>query len=99
MSKGFHRLAEAQPWDNRTTGGYPLPIHKGAIMDAETAFDAPAQMTVDAAEFEPGPPKMTRDQATSMGFTGNSCTCGSMMMVRNGTCEKCTTCGSTTGCS
>lgn len=35
-----------------------------------------------------------------MGFTGNLCsTCGSPQMVRNGTCEKCLNCGSTTGCS
>lgn len=46
-----------------------------------------------------GPPKMDREQATQAGFTGNTCNCGSMMMVRNGTCEKCLTCGSTTGCS
>lgn len=46
------------------------------------------------------PPKITREQATQSGFTGNTCaTCGSMMMVRNGTCEKCTSCGTTTGCS
>ncbi|KAA3652938.1 MAG: vitamin B12-dependent ribonucleotide reductase [Calditrichaeota bacterium] len=34
------------------------------------------------------------------GFTGDVCsTCGSLTMVRNGTCLKCTTCGSTSGCS
>ena len=42
--------------------------------------------------------QMTR--AREMGFTGDICSdCGSMTMVRNGTCLKCTTCGSTTGCS
>jgi ribonucleoside-diphosphate reductase alpha chain len=42
--------------------------------------------------------QMTR--AREMGFTGDICPdCGSMTMVRNGTCLKCTTCGSTTGCS
>lgn len=40
------------------------------------------------------------EMAKTMGFTGNICsTCGQAMMVRNGTCEKCTVCGSTTGCS
>ncbi len=39
-------------------------------------------------------------RAREMGFTGDMCPdCGSMTMVRNGTCLKCTTCGSTTGCS
>jgi len=38
--------------------------------------------------------------AKSQGFTGNSCSaCGNMQMVRNGTCEKCSVCGETTGCS
>ena len=42
--------------------------------------------------------QMTR--AKEMGFTGDMCPdCGSLTMVRNGTCLKCTTCGSTTGCS
>lgn len=40
------------------------------------------------------------DKAKQLGYTGDSCPeCGSMTMVRNGTCLKCITCGSTTGCS
>ncbi|WKZ70609.1 MAG: vitamin B12-dependent ribonucleotide reductase [Melioribacteraceae bacterium] len=39
-------------------------------------------------------------KAKEKGYTGDICSeCGSMTMVRNGTCLKCTTCGSTTGCS
>ncbi|GBD91832.1 vitamin B12-dependent ribonucleotide reductase [bacterium BMS3Abin04] len=39
-------------------------------------------------------------QARIKGFTGDVCPeCGSMTMVRNGTCLKCETCGATTGCS
>jgi ribonucleoside-diphosphate reductase alpha chain len=38
--------------------------------------------------------------AKSQGFTGNTCSeCGNMQMIRNGTCEKCNVCGSTSGCS
>jgi len=38
--------------------------------------------------------------AVNRGYTGDICPeCQSMTMVRNGTCLKCTTCGSTTGCS
>lgn len=34
------------------------------------------------------------------GYTGDSCTeCGHFTLVRNGTCLKCETCGTTTGCS
>ncbi|MFC2083481.1 vitamin B12-dependent ribonucleotide reductase [Bacteroidota bacterium] len=45
---------------------------------------------------------MKRDvlKARERGYTGDICPeCGSMTMVRNGTCLKCNTCGATTGCS
>jgi ribonucleoside-diphosphate reductase alpha chain len=39
-------------------------------------------------------------QAIERGYTGDICTeCQSLTMVRNGTCLKCMTCGSTSGCS
>ena len=39
-------------------------------------------------------------QAKLKGYTGDICSsCGSLTMVRNGTCLKCTTCGDTSGCS
>lgn len=35
-----------------------------------------------------------------MGFTGSQCTvCNSMKMIRNGHCEVCIECGTSTGCS
>ncbi len=41
-----------------------------------------------------------RMQARLKGYVGESCTeCGNFTMVRNGTCLKCDTCGSTSGCS
>jgi ribonucleoside-diphosphate reductase alpha chain len=34
------------------------------------------------------------------GYEGDPCPiCGHLTLVRNGTCLKCETCGSTTGCS
>jgi len=39
-------------------------------------------------------------EAKLKGYTGDICpSCGSLTMVRNGTCLKCTTCGETSGCS
>lgn len=39
-------------------------------------------------------------EAREKGYTGDVCSeCGSITMVRNGTCLKCMTCGSTSGCS
>jgi ribonucleoside-diphosphate reductase alpha chain len=41
-----------------------------------------------------------RAQALMQGYTGNMCSeCQNFTMVRNGTCEKCDTCGATSGCS
>jgi ribonucleoside-diphosphate reductase alpha chain len=41
-----------------------------------------------------------RAQALAQGYTGNMCSeCQNFTMVRNGTCEKCNTCGATSGCS
>ncbi len=39
-------------------------------------------------------------QAKAKGYEGDSCgECGNFTLVRNGTCLKCNTCGSTSGCS
>jgi ribonucleoside-diphosphate reductase alpha chain len=39
-------------------------------------------------------------EARLKGYEGDACgECGNFTLVRNGTCLKCTTCGSTSGCS
>ena len=41
-----------------------------------------------------------RAEAKAKGYEGEACgECGNFTLVRNGTCLKCNTCGSTTGCS
>jgi ribonucleoside-diphosphate reductase alpha chain len=41
-----------------------------------------------------------RREARLKGYTGDACPeCQQFTLVRNGTCLKCETCGSTTGCS
>jgi ribonucleoside-diphosphate reductase alpha chain len=41
-----------------------------------------------------------RAQARIRGYEGEDCReCGNFTLVRNGTCLKCDTCGSTSGCS
>ena len=41
-----------------------------------------------------------RAEARAKGYEGEACSeCGNFTLVRNGTCMKCDTCGSTTGCS
>lgn len=50
----------------------------------------------------PEPPSSAsmKSAARSVGYTGNPCSnCGGWRMRRNGTCEVCDDCGTTTGCS
>ena len=56
-----------------------------------------------AARREEAPASSTgakRAEALMKGYQGDACgECGNFTLVRNGTCLKCDTCGSTTGCS
>jgi len=73
-------------------------------LDPEMAPSAqPEEATVEVIqEVVTNNPFKNEARARSLmqGYTGNSCSeCGNFTMVRNGTCEKCDTCGSTSGCS
>jgi len=67
----------------------------------------PSPTALGAAELDPipSPPPskdtgLLRAEAQMKGYTGDQCTeCHNFTMVRNGTCLKCDTCGTTTGCS
>jgi ribonucleoside-diphosphate reductase alpha chain len=53
-----------------------------------------------AATQAPASKAERRAEAKARGYEGDSCgECGNFTLVRNGTCMKCDTCGSTTGCS
>ncbi len=62
---------------------------------------APTQTLIERADLTPGTTKGAKiAEARMKGYEGESCTeCGNFTMVRNGTCLKCETCGSTSGCS
>jgi ribonucleoside-diphosphate reductase alpha chain len=63
---------------------------------AEDAATAKADAAADAKKLEAD----RRARSIMQGYTGNMCSeCQNFTMVRNGTCEKCDTCGSTSGCS
>ena len=81
-----------------------------AALKSSTALKADPNLSPSAfapAELEPIPsPPASKDagllraEAQMKGYTGDQCTeCHNFTMVRNGTCLKCDTCGSTTGCS
>jgi ribonucleoside-diphosphate reductase alpha chain len=61
-----------------------------ALAEAQVEDDSPAS-TARAAQIR---------AARIKGYEGDSCSeCGNFTLVRNGTCLKCDTCGSTSGCS
>ncbi|HEY1474109.1 MAG TPA: vitamin B12-dependent ribonucleotide reductase [Pseudolabrys sp.] len=54
----------------------------------------------DAREHAKHAASEKRAEARAKGYEGEACgECGNFTLVRNGTCMKCDTCGSTTGCS
>ena len=56
--------------------------------------------TVDARAHAKAAASEKRAEARAKGYEGEACSeCGNFTLVRNGTCMKCDTCGSTTGCS
>ncbi|MBZ9961656.1 MULTISPECIES: vitamin B12-dependent ribonucleotide reductase [unclassified Mesorhizobium] len=74
------------------------------IAEEETEASGAEGLFSDAAAHEAAEAKALaatrRQQSLMQGYTGNECSeCHNFTMVRNGTCEKCDTCGSTSGCS
>ncbi|TRL38449.1 vitamin B12-dependent ribonucleotide reductase [Rhizobium straminoryzae] len=66
-----------------------------ALFSDKAAADA-ASAKADAKKVE----AERRMRSIAQGYTGNMCSeCQNFTMVRNGTCEKCDTCGATSGCS
>lgn len=62
---------------------------------------APVVQTQEEAPVAKGNAKSEKvREAKAKGYEGDSCgECGNFTLVRNGTCMKCDTCGSTSGCS
>jgi ribonucleoside-diphosphate reductase alpha chain len=74
------------------------------VANDEAEESPTSAMFTDAAAEEAAQAKKVasdrRAKTLMQGYTGNSCSeCQNFTMVRNGTCEKCDTCGATSGCS
>jgi ribonucleoside-diphosphate reductase alpha chain len=75
-------------------GSNALKLDEVPLGDVELA-----RLGFAAASTEPSTADR-RAEAKMKGYVGDSCgECGNFTLVRNGTCLKCDTCGSTTGCS
>ncbi|NKN36667.1 vitamin B12-dependent ribonucleotide reductase [Agrobacterium sp. a22-2] len=70
-------------------------------VESQGLFTDKAQDDASAAKAEAKKKESERRmRSIAQGYTGNMCSeCQNFTMVRNGTCEKCDTCGSTSGCS
>jgi len=109
------RLATAQPDAAVATAGEALaeivqeaePASMETMEIHETSIHAESNQSgaaIDVVKREVSMPMSDEAQrameARIKGYEGDPCTtCGHMTLVRNGTCLKCDTCGSTTGCS
>jgi ribonucleoside-diphosphate reductase alpha chain len=63
----------------------------GVLASAPSASGGPAKGQIVAAKAR---------EAIAKGYSGDACTqCGQFTLVRNGTCLKCDSCGTTSGCS
>jgi ribonucleoside-diphosphate reductase alpha chain len=76
----------------------PTVVSAPQQLSAGLAADTVVQITTAVAERQQE--RVLIQQARASGFEGDPCPeCGQLMMVRNGTCLKCMSCGTTTGCS
>jgi ribonucleoside-diphosphate reductase alpha chain len=89
--------AEAAPRPDARTAESASRADTLAVRSESNLAFKPAGATAKAE----GPSKAERSSAARLaGYQGDACgECGNFTLVRNGTCLKCDTCGSTTGCS
>jgi ribonucleoside-diphosphate reductase alpha chain len=83
-------------------GGTVHAIHGTSALKAEPAVAAQAETIADTLPFAKAERTVAdrRAEAKMKGYVGEACPeCANFTLVRNGTCLKCDTCGSTTGCS
>jgi ribonucleoside-diphosphate reductase alpha chain len=81
-----------------TAGATALKAELEAKLSPTEALEQLA--STDARAHAKAAASEKRAEARAKGYEGEACgECGNFTLVRNGTCLKCDTCGSTTGCS
>src|SRR5215211_2498424 len=105
--RALHPSPEGWPGEARPGGGSNVT----ALGAAAALRDQPEQKLSPTERLEHQPwvesraharaaAAEKRAEAKAKGYEGEACAeCGNFTLVRNGTCLKCDTCGSTTGCS
>jgi len=89
--RGGNGRTDAAADDDRAAA----PVEPGRSVGAAAVVDSDPNAAGDLNDRE-----KAEEIARTQGFTGDMCgNCGSMKVVRNGTCKLCLDCGSTSGCS
>ncbi len=100
-SKGFVREGATDPTNIVPFRASPEDAPVEDVEDAtiiETAANEVSEQSTATGGNSSAP--SAAQLARFAGYTGDACPeCGHFTLVRNGTCQKCDTCGSTTGCS
>ena len=99
-SRGFIRKQGLVVYSNATTAAAAPAEEAVTTMRATTPEAAVVTEAVATASNAEAVTAERVQQARMQGYEGESCPeCQNFTLVRNGTCLKCNTCGSTTGCS
>lgn len=105
----FHRsssdIEDIEDMDEAETSPQSLESGESTEVLDEVEMLGRSEVTVANQSGTASTPPQTANSISAQaarfkGYTGDACpTCGHFTLIRNGTCQKCDTCGSTTGCS
>ena len=92
------------PTSTHLRPGQSTPPSSQPVASATITPDAPLETHSRGSASGASTATLSKTQAVNAskakGYTGNACAeCGQLTMVRNGACEKCDSCGATSGCS
>ncbi|MBW8308367.1 MAG: vitamin B12-dependent ribonucleotide reductase [Candidatus Paracaedibacteraceae bacterium] len=98
-------IGELEEYQQNLVQEHPLQVSETQTVAATNLYvlkpTADLRATGTTGRVSAGAVRAERSQqARLQGYEGDACgECGNFTMVRNGTCLKCNTCGSTSGCS
>jgi ribonucleoside-diphosphate reductase alpha chain len=100
-SHGYVRANLQRLHKKATNNNHDYDATLMSFVDAqETRLEATSGSVVAMEAMSSSSTQTQRTQARLKGYEGDACQeCGNFTLVRNGTCLKCDSCGSTSGCS
>ncbi|HVS47072.1 MAG TPA: LAGLIDADG family homing endonuclease, partial [Verrucomicrobiae bacterium] len=97
VAEKFHPVSEHLHPGQTDAPQHSAPQAGAGVVVATAVGPSPATVKLSRGSTAQG---AAVSAAKAKGYTGNACSeCGQLTMVRNGSCEKCDSCGSTSGCS